>query len=165
MSEFSLPLDTTSSVINSEETVVSINKATSSGDGTIGQCHTCGCIGPNPGYIAMTLDEIQSEMKNKLKPYHWIIGEDLKSIRRSITCRNFKAAISYIDKVAEAAERSDIQHHPDIHLTKYRNIDIILSTHAVDGLTAYDFKLAAAIDEITVDYSPKWLKEHPELIL
>lgn len=164
MSEFASSTskeDPSSSVntINNSTTTIATKEVTTTGEGSIGQCHACGCIGPNPGYSAMTLDEIQLEMKTLKISSHWLLAEDLKSIRISFVCRNFKAAISYINKAAEIAERSDIQHHPDIHLTNYRNIEIVLSTHAVNGLTAYDFKLARGLDEIIIDYSPKWLKE------
>ena len=51
-------------------------------------------------------------------------------------------------------------HHPDVHITSYRNVRVDLSTHAIGGLSLPDFVLAAKVDEIKVEYSPKWLKEH-----
>ena len=52
-------------------------------------------------------------------------------------------------------------HHPDVHITSYRNVRVELSTHAIGGLSLPDFVLAAKMDQIKVEYSPKWLKEHP----
>ena len=43
-----------------------------------------------------------------------------------------------------------------------RNVSLELSTHAIGGLSLPDFILAAKVDAIKVDYSPAWLKEHPE---
>lgn len=37
-----------------------------------------------------------------------------------------------------------------------------LSTHAVGGLTLPDFIMAAKIDGVKADYSPKWLEKNPQ---
>ena len=50
----------------------------------------------------------------------------------------------------------------DVHLTEYRVLEVIIWTHAVGGLTTSDFILAAAIEKVKVDFSPKWLQSHPE---
>jgi 4a-hydroxytetrahydrobiopterin dehydratase len=39
-------------------------------------------------------------------------------------------------------------HHPDLHLTGYRNVAVELWTHAAGGLTENDFILAAKIDAL-----------------
>ena len=97
-----------------------------------------------------------------MTPNLWTMSSDGKSLSRSFVCRNWKSAIDCINKLSDLAESEDIQHHPDVSLTRYRNVEVKLWTHAVDGLTAFDFKLARGIDAIVIDYSPKWLKEHPE---
>ncbi len=38
----------------------------------------------------------------------------------------------------------------------HRNVEVVLSTHAAGGLTMFDFTLAAKIDDLKIDYSPKW---------
>lgn len=38
----------------------------------------------------------------------------------------------------------------------------MLSTHAAGGLTLFDFVMAAKVDQIDVDYSPKWLAAEKE---
>ncbi len=53
-------------------------------------------------------------------------------------------------------------HHPDLHLTNFREVEVCISTHAVGGLTYPDFVLAAKLDMIDADYSPKWLKQQQE---
>ncbi len=62
--------------------------------------------------------------------------------------KDFAAALDFFHRVGQVAEAED--HHPDLHLTGYRNVAIELSTHAVDGLTENDFILAAKIDQIHV---------------
>mmetsp|Transcript_18752 Transcript_18752/g.47907 ORF Transcript_18752/g.47907 Transcript_18752/m.47907 type:complete len:90 (+) Transcript_18752:272-541(+) len=49
--------------------------------------------------------------------------------------------------------------HPDIHLTGWRNVQVDLSTHAIGGLSMPDLVLAAKIDAIPVEFSPKWLRD------
>lgn len=71
---------------------------------------------------------------------------DGPTIRRTITCADFRAAVSFIDAVAEAAEAAD--HHPDIELRRYRRLTFILTTHAAGAITARDVELAAEIDRL-----------------
>lgn len=123
-----------------------------------GRCPECGCVGPNPGYNALSEGEI--DIKMKLISPHWVLSNDKKQLKRAFTCRNWQSAMQYINKASEIAESKGIEHHPDFSLTKYRNIEIILWTHAAGGLTEYDFKLAMGLDTIEIDYSPKWLTEH-----
>jgi 4a-hydroxytetrahydrobiopterin dehydratase len=51
-----------------------------------------------------------------------------------------------LNRVAEIAESE--QHHPDLHLTGYRNVRIELTTHAIGGLSENDFILAAKVDQV-----------------
>ena len=79
----------------------------------------------------------------------WELGPDAKQISRQWTVKNFVAGMEFLDKVAELAE--DEGHHPDVHLTGYKNVRIELSTHAIGGLSENDFIVAAKIDEIPVE--------------
>lgn len=45
----------------------------------------------------------------------------------------------------------------DVHVTGYREVEVVLSTHAIGALAMADFVMAAKIDGVEVDYSPKWL--------
>ena len=74
----------------------------------------------------------------------WTLRE--KELERTWRCRDFAAAIAFIDRVAEVAEAEG--HHPDLHLTAYRDLRIVLWTHAAGGLTPNDFILAAKIDRL-----------------
>ncbi len=69
-----------------------------------------------------------------------------KAIRKMVKCKDFLDAASLIQKIAPIAEAED--HHPDLHLTGYRNLTIELSTHAIGGLSENDFILAAKIDQL-----------------
>jgi 4a-hydroxytetrahydrobiopterin dehydratase len=75
----------------------------------------------------------------------WELSADGKVISKEYKFKNFKEALEFINKVGEIAESEG--HHPDMHLTNYRQIKIELSTHAIKGLSQNDFILAAKIDK------------------
>jgi 4a-hydroxytetrahydrobiopterin dehydratase len=87
---------------------------------------------------------------------HWKLQSDGVLISREFTARHWQASMDFLNAVSAIAEAEG--HHPDLHLTGWRNVRVDLSTHAVGGLTLPDLVLAAKIDTIGVDYSPKWLK-------
>ena len=68
------------------------------------------------------------------------------TMRRSVQVADFAAAIALVNAVASAAEAAD--HHPDIHLTRYRHVSFELSTHAAKALTQRDIGLATEIDRL-----------------
>ena len=63
-------------------------------------------------------------------------------IRRTWSFADFRASMSFVNRVAELAETAD--HHPDIDI-RYSKVTLALSTHSAGGLTARDFDLAEAI--------------------
>ena len=79
----------------------------------------------------------------------WKLSEDGKRIRREWTAKNFLAAMDFFQRVADLAEEEG--HHPDLHLTGYRNATVELTTHAIGGLSENDFVLAAKINDLPVE--------------
>jgi 4a-hydroxytetrahydrobiopterin dehydratase len=79
----------------------------------------------------------------------WKLGGDGKHLRREWRMKDFAAALAFFNAVGKIAEEED--HHPDLHLTGYRNVAIELSTHALGGLSENDFILAAKIDRVPVE--------------
>ena len=69
-----------------------------------------------------------------------------KAIRKTVVCKNFLDAVQVIQRIAPVAETED--HHPDLHLTRYKRLTVELSTHAIGGLSENDFILAAKIDQL-----------------
>lgn len=80
---------------------------------------------------------------------HWKLSEDAKRIHREWRVHDFMAALEFFNRIAKIAEEED--HHPDLHLTGYRNVSVELSTHALGGLSENDFILAAKIDKLPVE--------------
>ena len=75
----------------------------------------------------------------------WSLSSDSKMISRKIGCKHFVDALERINKIGEIAESEG--HHPDLHLTGYRNLRVDLTTHAIGGLSENDFIVAAKIDQ------------------
>lgn len=81
----------------------------------------------------------------------WSLSADAKGIRREWVMKDFVSAVELIGRIKDTAEADD--HHPDLHLTRYRRLVVELSTHAIGGLSENDFILAAKIEKL-----PKSLK-------
>ncbi len=65
------------------------------------------------------------------------------ALTRTFEFPSFPAAVAFVNRVAEAAERVD--HHPDVDI-RYTKVTCSLSTHSAGGITQRDFKLAETID-------------------
>jgi 4a-hydroxytetrahydrobiopterin dehydratase len=63
-------------------------------------------------------------------------------IQRTFEFPDFKTAIAFVNRVAEAAEAAN--HHPDIDM-RYNKVKISLSTHDEGGVTQKDIDLARTI--------------------
>ncbi|MDO8598652.1 MAG: 4a-hydroxytetrahydrobiopterin dehydratase [bacterium] len=67
-------------------------------------------------------------------------------IARTLQCKNFKDACALFMRVALLCEEEG--HHADIRVFGWRNIEFVLSTHAIGGLSDNDFIVAAKIDHL-----------------
>src|SRR3954454_11769943 len=105
--------------------------------------HCTPCEGGTP---ALTAGQIRDALA-AVPP--WALTGDGKRLRREWRVKDFATALDFFNRIGEIAEAED--HHPDLHLTGYRNVAVELSTHAVGGLTENDFILAAKIDQLPVE--------------
>ena len=71
---------------------------------------------------------------------------DGDALNKTFTFKGFKGAIAFANRVAEAANAAN--HHPDIHLERYKTVRVVLTTHVAHGLTDADVALAQKIDEV-----------------
>jgi 4a-hydroxytetrahydrobiopterin dehydratase len=76
----------------------------------------------------------------------WSLANGGKAIRRDYMLKDFLAAVDLIRRIAPRAQAAG--HHPDLHLTGYNKLKVVLSTHDAGGLTLNDFRLAASIDAL-----------------
>jgi 4a-hydroxytetrahydrobiopterin dehydratase len=79
----------------------------------------------------------------------WALNDDGRRIRRSWRVKDFATGLDFFNRVGAVAEAED--HHPDLHLSNYRDVTIEIWTHAVGGLSENDFILAAKIDRLPVE--------------
>ena len=82
----------------------------------------------------------------------WNEVEDRDAIRKSYHFSDFSEAWAFLSRVALIAEKMD--HHPEI-FNVYNRVEIVLSTHEVEGLSERDIKEALAIDEIAPERDSK----------
>ncbi len=101
------------------------------------------CVPCEGGIRALSKKEARNYLK--LLPA-WELSGDGKSIFCEYLMKNFIEAIHFVNRIAKVAEKED--HHPDLHLTGYRRLKIVLKTHAIGGLSTNDFVLAAKIDKL-----------------
>lgn len=76
----------------------------------------------------------------------WQTDSALKKIEKNFLFSNFTDTVCFLNRIAEMAE--EMNHHPDLHLTDYKHLKVVLSTHSAGGLTQHDFKLAFQIEEV-----------------
>lgn len=78
----------------------------------------------------------------------WTLGGNSKCIVKEYVLKSFVEAVDFINKIKDIAE--DQMHHPDLHLTNYKHLRIVLYTHALNGVTENDLIVAAKINEVSL---------------
>ena len=91
------------------------------------------------------LDRTAAETFLEATP-EWSMDDEAKMISRKVTCKHFVEAMKLMSAIGDVAESEG--HHPDLHLTGYRNLRVDLTTHAIGGLSENDFIVAAKIDQL-----------------
>lgn len=105
------------------------------------------CIPCRGGIPPLTPKEIKPFLK-QLK-LDWQVIND-KKISHLFAFKNFQQAIDFVNMVAKIAEAEG--HHPNIHLTGWNKVTIVLFTHKIQGLHENDFIVAAKIDKLVNDH-------------
>lgn len=67
------------------------------------------------------------------------------AIQRIFEFPDFKAAMAFVNKIAEAAEQAD--HHPDIDI-RYNKVTMALVSHDSGGVTGRDVRMAEKINQV-----------------
>ncbi len=86
----------------------------------------------------------QQEIERRLAGSDWSREGD--AIVREWKLGDFAAAIAFVNRVADLAERAN--HHPDMLVHGWNHVRLTLSTHSQGGLTEADFELAGEIDRL-----------------
>ena len=79
----------------------------------------------------------------------WKLKRNNRAIYRDYVMKDFMAAVVFIVRIAVIAQSQN--HHPNIHLTRYRRLRVELTTDSIGGLSDKDFAEAAEINKVPVD--------------
>jgi 4a-hydroxytetrahydrobiopterin dehydratase len=79
----------------------------------------------------------------ELAQWQWVA--DREALKRSFKFKNFSEAWGFMNRVALLAEAQD--HHPEWS-NVYNRVEILLTTHDCQGLSARDLRLARDIDKL-----------------
>lgn len=91
--------------------------------------------------MSQTMSE--AEIRARLAEHPgWSLGDD-GQLHATFTFKNFAQTMLFVNAVGHLAEAAD--HHPDLFIYGYKNLDISLMSHDVKGITARDFRLIAQI--------------------
>ena len=95
---------------------------------------------PQDRFTSDQIDEMLTGMPG------WQYDVEKITIEKNFVRKNFLDAAGFIQQIAGVAEQHD--HHPDILLSGYKNVRVMLSTHSAEGITQNDFDMARAIEKL-----------------
>ncbi len=73
-------------------------------------------------------------------------NQDGDALVKDFECKDFAAAMAFVNGVAGLAEEAD--HHPDILIHGWNKVRLTLSTHSEGKVTGKDHALAERIDAL-----------------
>jgi 4a-hydroxytetrahydrobiopterin dehydratase len=86
----------------------------------------------------------EAEIESRLKDSDW--KREGSEIVRDWKFADFAEAITFVNRVAEAAEEAN--HHPDILVHGWNRVRLSLTNHSAGGLTEPDFEMASKFDAL-----------------
>lgn len=91
---------------------------------------------------ALNLSQVE-EFRHHTPDWQYCATEN--ELCRRFSFKNYVETISFVNQVAEIAERQD--HHPTMEVS-YNRCKVAYNTHTVNGITENDFICASLIDMI-----------------
>ena len=74
----------------------------------------------------------------------WVLDDERDAITKTFKFPNFVEAFGWMTRMAIVAEK--MNHHPE-WFNVYNRVEVTLTTHDVDGLSALDAELAQRMDK------------------
>ncbi|WP_439154358.1 4a-hydroxytetrahydrobiopterin dehydratase [Yoonia sp.] len=90
-------------------------------------------------------DTERNEQIGPLLRSGWKMADGREAIHKTYTFKNFVEAFGFMTRAAIWAEK--LNHHPEWS-NVYKTVEVTLTTHDVDGLSALDAKLGAKMDKL-----------------
>lgn len=81
----------------------------------------------------------------EVKSRGWTMVEGRDAITKTYTFKNFSEAFAWMTRVAMVAEQMD--HHPEWS-NVYKTVEVTLTSHDVNGLSARDIAMASKLDTL-----------------
>jgi 4a-hydroxytetrahydrobiopterin dehydratase len=97
------------------------------------------CRGGVPPLTAQQAEELRAQAPE------WALMDDANRIERTFRFRDFREALTFVQKVGELAESEG--HHPDVSFG-WGYATVSLRTKKIKGLHENDFIMAAKIDRL-----------------
>lgn len=98
------------------------------------------CVPCEGGFPALTKDQASDYLPHVPE---WKMNDAGTEIARTFKFADFAEALEFANKIGELAQEE--WHHPDLSVA-WGNVGVLLTTHAVKGLSENDFIMAAKID-------------------
>ena len=105
----------------------------------LAQQHCEACHGGTPTLSQEAIDQYQGQLT-----YNWEVREGRK-LRYPFKLSDFRATMTFANEVARVAEEEG--HHPTMTI-KPGQCTVVLTTHAIGGLSANDFIMAAKVEHL-----------------
>ena len=80
-----------------------------------------------------------------LRETGWEEDRGRDALRKMFQFKNFSSAFGWMTQVALVAEK--MNHHPE-WLNAYNRVEVVLTTHSVEGLSNLDVRLAQKMDAL-----------------
>jgi 4a-hydroxytetrahydrobiopterin dehydratase len=91
------------------------------------------------------MERAEAEALLKLVPL-WELSADGKQLRTQLRFDSFTEAAKFVMKLAPIADVED--HHPDVRIFNYRQVEVTFTTRSIGGLSDNDFVMAAKVNEL-----------------
>ncbi|HAF30886.1 MAG TPA: 4a-hydroxytetrahydrobiopterin dehydratase [Bacteroidales bacterium] len=100
------------------------------------------CVPCESGTKPFNKDQVNKYIQ--MLPPEWK-SENEKKIKKIFPFENFRRGMAFAQEIAIIAEEE--QHHPDICI-HYKNVEVTLTTHNIEGLSMIDFIMASKIENL-----------------
>lgn len=87
----------------------------------------------------------RSEYLPELQDVGWELEPERDAIKKTYQFKNFREAFGWMSRISIWAEK--MNHHPE-WFNVYRTVEVLLTSHDVEGLSMRDIKMARKMDEL-----------------